>query len=142
MDPVAPASIFGHEVAEYTSTHNKIILPLQRKLAMAEKREEEDRRRREAEFPLSISQYNSIRNKDVQLRIARFLTADSATQNRMMDKYGWAWRQTEPLQNDYKHNVGLGSKLLFRCCISRDVIDHRLFLIRHRKLSRLRCRQG
>lgn len=108
-DPIAPSSVFSDEVAQFTAAHYKSIHPLQDRLARATKREEELRRKREAMFPATIGDYRSIRNKDVQLRIARFLTADSITQGKMMTEFNWAWRQTKPLQDEYHHDVGICS---------------------------------
>ncbi|EIM80436.1 uncharacterized protein STEHIDRAFT_135316 [Stereum hirsutum FP-91666 SS1] len=103
-DPIAPSGVFSDEVAQYTAAHYKSVHPLQDRLARATKNEEELRRRREAMFPATIGDYRSIRNKDVQLRIARFLTADSTIQGKMMTEFNWAWRQTKPLQDEYLHD--------------------------------------
>lgn len=44
-------------------------------------------------------------NKEIQVRIARFLMADKREQEVMMTQYGWAHRQVNPLRNDYKIDV-------------------------------------
>lgn len=69
-------------------------------------REEEDRRRRaDAQFPASLAEYRTIRSKDTQLRIARFLTADNTARDKMMDEFQWVWRQVKPLIDEYESNT-------------------------------------
>ncbi|KAI6122302.1 hypothetical protein EV401DRAFT_2070136 [Pisolithus croceorrhizus] len=53
----------------------------------------------------SIEEYRDITERDVQLRMARFLVADGTEQERMMDKFGWAYRRVDPLRAAYKSNA-------------------------------------
>lgn len=68
---------------------------------------EEDaaRRKRDAQFPMTASEFRVIRSKDMQVRIARFLLADKMTQERMMTEFGWVYRQINPLLNEYRADV-------------------------------------
>jgi len=83
----------------------KQLLPLQKRRAELESLAEGTRRQKEAQFPGSPEEYRAIRNKDVQMRIARFLTADNRKQESMMNQFGWAWRQVQPLKNEYQSDV-------------------------------------
>ena len=58
-----------------------------------------------ATFPSSLREYRAIRNKDIQLRIARFLMAESVGKEKMMNEFGWHWRKVYKLDEDYEHNV-------------------------------------
>lgn len=86
-------------------TYLKALLPLLRRRRMLRDRENDLRKRREATFPKSIEEYRKISDREVQLRVARFLMADSLEQERMMDKFGWAYRGVDPLRAAYKSNV-------------------------------------
>lgn len=72
---------------------------------LEEAQEEEARKRREAQFPLSIEDFRA-KVKDVQHRAARFLVLEDGTrQEKMLAEYGWAWRQVKPLQEEMAKNV-------------------------------------
>lgn len=86
-------------------TYLKALLPLLRRRRMLRDRENDLRKRREATFPKSIEEYRKISDREVQLRVARFLMADSLEQEKMMDKFGWAYRGVDPLRAAYKSNV-------------------------------------
>ena len=88
------------------TAHLNQLLPLQRLLATLETQDGETRRRRDAEFPRTVEEYRSIRNKEVQLRVARFLVTEVVPmQEMMMGQFGWAWRQVRPLKNEYERDV-------------------------------------
>lgn len=61
-------------------------------------------RAREQMFPQSKEDFNS-KNKDIQLRAARFLVATPAQQERSVNEFGWAWRQVQPLLDIFKKDV-------------------------------------
>ncbi|KAI6042071.1 hypothetical protein EDC04DRAFT_2564759 [Pisolithus marmoratus] len=86
-------------------TYLKALLPLIRRRRNLRDRETKLRKQRDASFPLSIEEYHHITERDVKLRVARFLTADSTEQERMMDKFGWAYRQVDPLRTAYKSSA-------------------------------------
>jgi hypothetical protein len=85
----------------------KRILPLHKRRAELERKEEEARRRRDAQFPGNLDEYYAIRDSEIQLRVARFLTADSQTQDTIMTRFGWAWRHVQPLKTEYQSNVSV-----------------------------------
>ncbi|KAI0917914.1 hypothetical protein AcW1_006915 [Taiwanofungus camphoratus] len=89
----------------YRHAYLNTLLPLLRQRASLMDREDAERRRRDARFPPSITEYRAIRNKDVQVRIARFLTADTTVRDRMMSSFGWAWRQVQGVVNEYEKNL-------------------------------------
>lgn len=86
-------------------TYLKTLLPLIRRRRALRDREIKIRKQRDASFPQSIEEYHDIAERDVQLRVARFLAADNTEQERMMDKFGWAYRQVDPLRTAYKSNA-------------------------------------
>ncbi|GBE86326.1 hypothetical protein BKA93DRAFT_775604 [Sparassis latifolia] len=98
--------------------HHSTILPLQRSRIALIAAEEDARRRRDAQFPSDITKYHEIRSKDVQVRIALFLMADSIAKERMLTKFGWAWRQVQNLIDEYDHNTAF--KVEVHDCV-RDV---------------------
>ncbi|KAI8985597.1 hypothetical protein BD414DRAFT_537106 [Trametes punicea] len=77
------------------------LIPLVSERNMYRQREVAEQRRRDQHFPESITEFHAIRSKDVQVRIARFLTSDEVTRERMMDEFKWVWRQVMPLVNEY-----------------------------------------
>ncbi|KAI0326979.1 hypothetical protein GY45DRAFT_1328231 [Cubamyces sp. BRFM 1775] len=79
------------------------LMPLIRERDMYRQREEIEQRRRDQQFPGSIQEFHAIRNKDVQIRIATFLTSDEATRERMMDKFKWPWLHVAPLVDEFKN---------------------------------------
>lgn len=61
-------------------------------------------RAREQMFPRSKEDFLT-KSKDIQLRAARFLVADPVRQEKAMAEFNWAWRQVEPLMEEFKKNV-------------------------------------
>ncbi|KAH9939151.1 hypothetical protein B0H21DRAFT_50111 [Amylocystis lapponica] len=97
-------SAFDEAFSAHCYAHLGTIIPLFEQHAQLAVQEEDERRRRDAQFPMSIAEYRAIRNKDIQMRVARFLMADIITRERMTTQYGWVWRQTKPLSDDYQIN--------------------------------------
>ena len=103
-------SSWEDSIAHMRYTHFSALLPLQKRLKEQQIKEEEERKRRDAEFPLSIDEFKA-KPKDIQHRVAVFLTtSDLNGQEKMLSEYGWAWRQVKPLQEVYDKNV---SSLMF-----------------------------
>ncbi|TFK75576.1 hypothetical protein BDN72DRAFT_757345 [Pluteus cervinus] len=65
-------------------------------------KEEEEARKR---FPTSSVDFQT-KNKDMQLRVANFLTGDEGKRDRMMSEFSWAWRQVKPLIDEFNEDVG------------------------------------
>lgn len=78
--------------------------------------EDAAKRKQDAIFPTSVDDFRKIRTREIQLRIARFLTSDDRSRERMMSEFGWAYRQISPLLQEYRADVSpeivLGSSLL------------------------------
>ena len=68
-------------------------------------KEEELRKRRDVHFPQSATEFNAIQDKELQHRIARFLTSDAIVQDKMLTEYHWGWRQVMGLKEDYLKDV-------------------------------------
>lgn len=85
----------------YLRTRNRLLTQANELRA----REEKERKHREAQFPHSISQYQSLEDPSAKDRVARFLVADQAAKERMLTQFGWAWRQVQPLVTDFSLNV-------------------------------------
>ncbi|KAF9440735.1 hypothetical protein P691DRAFT_740020 [Macrolepiota fuliginosa MF-IS2] len=68
-----------------------------------ETRIDEERRRRDAQFPLSLAEFQA-KPRDIQIRIATWLSADNIKKERMMNEFGWVWRQTKSLAWEYGTN--------------------------------------
>ncbi|KAL4252081.1 hypothetical protein ABKN59_001710 [Abortiporus biennis] len=92
------------EVNEFGLSHSKAYIPLIKLQTIIASREEADKRRRDAQFPRSLLDYSKLQNKDAKVRIARFLTSDLYTKEKMLSKFGWAWRQVRNLEDEYSLN--------------------------------------
>ncbi|KAI0642378.1 hypothetical protein C8Q79DRAFT_1003251 [Trametes meyenii] len=95
------ATTFDDHLDRLNHAYLSSLQPLVRDGKMYQEREEAEQRRRDQQFPTSRAEFHAIRSKDVQLRIAKFLAADSTTRERTMDAYKWAWRQVSPLVREY-----------------------------------------
>jgi len=94
------------QLYQLRTAYMRRLLPLQQLLDTLETQDAEARRRRDAGFPRSVQDYRSIRNKEVQLRVARFLATDDVQkQETMMGEFGWAWRQVQPLKDEYERDA-------------------------------------
>jgi hypothetical protein len=91
-----------YEAARYLYISQYLQLARQRN--QIEIREEEMRKRREQMFPTSFEDFKG-KPRDIQLRAARFLVADTAKQERMLTEFNWAWRQVQPLKEAFNKNV-------------------------------------
>lgn len=84
--------------------HVETVAPLLSKVANKQ-REEESRKRREVQFPQSAAEFNIIQDKELQRRIACFLTSDAIVQDKMLNEYSWGWRQVQRLKEEYLKDV-------------------------------------
>ncbi|CDO69792.1 hypothetical protein BN946_scf184766.g37 [Trametes cinnabarina] len=97
----AMANTFDDDLDRLNHAYAYNMIELVRQRNAHRLREETEQQRRDRQFPASIDDFHAIRNKDVQVRVARFLTGDDAMRERMMSDYGWAWRQVAPLVEQY-----------------------------------------
>ncbi|KAI0369794.1 hypothetical protein BV20DRAFT_967462 [Pilatotrama ljubarskyi] len=95
------ATSFDNDLDRLNYAHLTSLIPLVKERQVYRLREEAEQRRRDQLFPASISDFRAIRNKDTQLRVARFLTSNDAVRERMMDEFSWVWRQVTPLVHEY-----------------------------------------
>ncbi|KIM71273.1 hypothetical protein PILCRDRAFT_758204 [Piloderma croceum F 1598] len=87
-------------VSRIRYSHLQTLLPLQKKLVTLS-----------ARFPESIDAYHALNNnKDMQLRVAKFLSAPSNMRDGMLSEFRWAWRQVKPLLDDFERDNG-GTKI-------------------------------
>ncbi|KAF8799214.1 hypothetical protein BYT27DRAFT_7121448 [Phlegmacium glaucopus] len=93
-----------YEAIRYTYISQLLALVKQRN--EVETRQEEIRKRREQMFPISFDDFKG-KAKDIQLRAARFLVADSAKQEKMISEFNWAWRQVQPLKDIFAKDVNI-----------------------------------
>jgi len=84
--------------------HVETVAPLRYKLVVKQ-REEESRKRREVHFPQNATEFNTIQDKELQQRIARFLSSDAIVQDKMLNEYHWGWRQVMGLKDEYMKDV-------------------------------------
>jgi hypothetical protein len=71
------------------------LLPLQSKLVALS-----------AQFPESRDGYRAMdNNKDMQLRVAKFLVGTSAIREAMLSDFGWAWRQVKGLTDAFERDI-------------------------------------
>jgi len=57
----------------------------------------------------------------MQSRVARLLTSDRYKQETIMNEFGWAWRQVQPLKEVFDKNVSLlfdSTKCFLMTCLS------------------------
>jgi len=95
---------FNHETTLVRLAHVEAIAPLRYKLVLKQ-REEDSRKRREVHFPQNATEFNTIQDKELQQRIARFLTSDAIVQDKMLTEYHWGWRQVMGLKEEYVKDV-------------------------------------
>ncbi|KAA1468994.1 hypothetical protein DENSPDRAFT_834501 [Dentipellis sp. KUC8613] len=102
---------FEDQHEELRIAHLRAMQPLLKRRKELGAREEAARKRRDAQFPKSVHEYHLIRNKDIQVRVARFLSAEKGQQEKMMSEFGWAWRQVQPLLDTYNSNAEFKSEV-------------------------------
>jgi len=94
------------------------MIPLREKLAKVEATEAEQRRRAQANFPMTVTDFRAVRDKSHHLHICRFLMLEDTVTDKgelknkrdaIMTKYQWAWRQVTPLCEEYVKDVSTRS---------------------------------
>jgi hypothetical protein len=90
------------------------MISLRRKLGKVEAIEAEQRRRAQANFPMTVTDLRAIRDKSHQLRVCQFLMLEDTIPDKgelaskrdgIMTTYQWAWRQVTPLCEEYTKDV-------------------------------------
>jgi hypothetical protein len=127
---------FDRETTLVRLAHTETVAPLLLKTATKEKEGEEFRKRREAQFPQSAAEYHMNQDKELQQRLARFLTSDAIIQEKMLTEYGWTWRQVQGLKEVYTKEVRLIRSILHHIrktylqSTFRDDIQRRVAVVR------------
>ncbi|KAN0137039.1 hypothetical protein V8E53_005036 [Lactarius tabidus] len=111
---------FDRETTLVRLAHMETMAPLLLKTATKQKEEEDMRRRREAQFPQSAVEYHTHQDKELQQRLARFLTADAIIQEKMLTEYGWTWRQVQGLKEVYSKEPTFRDDIQRRVAVVRD----------------------
>jgi len=95
------------------------VVPLWEKQAKARLTEAEQRRRSQAKFPMTVTDFLAIRDIPHQLHICQFLMLEDTIRDKdelrnkrdvTMSKYQWVWRQVTPLCEEYAKNVSTRSQ--------------------------------
>lgn len=90
------------------------MTPLREKLVEVEANEAKQRRRAQANFPMTVTDFLAIRDKSHQLHVCQFLMLEDTVPDKgeltskrepIMTKYRWVWRQVTPLCEEYSKNV-------------------------------------
>jgi hypothetical protein len=93
-----------HSVTAESARYATVIHSLSLQKAEIELQAEEERRRRDAAFPLSLVDFHS-KPRDIQIRVANFLSSDARKKEKMMSEFGWAYRQVDVLVKEFGSNV-------------------------------------
>ncbi|OAX34803.1 hypothetical protein K503DRAFT_774166 [Rhizopogon vinicolor AM-OR11-026] len=111
-----PMKRFQHGVDDALSqlryNYLKQLLQLLGKRRAFKMQESKIRKHREAQFPSSVEEYHNIPERDIQLRIARFLMRSNIEQEKTLDHYGWSSRAVQPLLSAFKTNEGFKNEIL------------------------------
>jgi hypothetical protein len=92
------------DIARLNYSYHQELMYLRQKRKHLRAREEETRRREDAQFPQDVADWRT-KSRDVRLRVARFLDGDNTRKEKMLSEYNWAWRQIMPLKEEYSKNV-------------------------------------
>lgn len=116
LEKLAASTFRGTSISRLQTlqqSYLRAVIPLREKLAKIEANEAEQRRRAQANFPMTVTDFLAIRDKAHQLHICQFLMLEDTTPDKgeltrkrdpIMDKYRWAWRQVTPLCEEYAKN--------------------------------------
>lgn len=94
----------SHSVTVELMRYASLICSLSGEKADLEEQIEEERRRRDAAFPLTLDEFHS-KPRDIQIRVANFLNSDGPKKEKMMSEFVWAYRQVEGLVREFGLNV-------------------------------------
>lgn len=116
LEKLAASTFRGTSISRVQTLQQSYLraaIPLREKLAKLEATEAEQRRRVQANFPMTVTDFLAIRDKAHQLHICRFLMLEDTAPDKgeltskrdtIMSKYQWAWRQVTPLCEEYAKN--------------------------------------
>ncbi|KAF9648471.1 hypothetical protein BDM02DRAFT_3187128 [Thelephora ganbajun] len=116
LEKLAASTVRGTSISRLQTlqqSYLRAVIPLWEKLAKAESLEAEQRRRTQANFPMTVTDFRAIQDKSHQLHICQFLMLEDTVRDKgeltskrdhMMTMYQWAWRQVTPLCEEYAKN--------------------------------------
>ncbi|KAI9573914.1 hypothetical protein HD554DRAFT_569033 [Boletus coccyginus] len=92
-------------------THLKTLTHLIARRNALKAQDKTARQKRDQWFPQSMLQYHHITDRDVQLRVARFLNSSATDQEKMMDEFKWPYRAVQPLLTAYKASLAFRAEV-------------------------------
>ncbi|KAJ3575775.1 hypothetical protein NP233_g873 [Leucocoprinus birnbaumii] len=92
-----------HSVATECTRYSTVIQNLSQQKFNIDFQLEEEKRQRDAAFPMTLEEFH-LKPRDIQIRVANFLSSDDVKRERMMSEFGWAWRQVTPLIREFGTN--------------------------------------
>jgi len=116
LKKLAASTVRGTSISQLQTlqqSYLRAVIPLREKLARAEAAEAEQRRRAQANFPMTVADFRAIQDRPHQLHICQFLMLEDTIRNNgelrskrepIMTLYQWAWRQVTPLCEEYAKN--------------------------------------
>ena len=120
------------DIAVLNHSYHNVLLPLYKRRAELEAREEEERKRREADFPLTKEEF-AAKERGVRQRAVVFLTTtDMVGKEKMLSEYGWAWRQVKPLMEIFEKDVSYIFAFFFIFYLTEGC-----WVVRNRSIRRL-----
>ncbi|RPD64040.1 hypothetical protein L226DRAFT_533358 [Lentinus tigrinus ALCF2SS1-7] len=116
------ATSFDDELDRHHHAYLNTMISLVQQSNLFRARAEAAKKWRDKQFPATITAFHNNPNKEVQLRVAKFLTLDDVGQDRYLTEFGWTWRQVTPLIKEYKQNHTFQSEVqrLLRDLEARD----------------------
>ena len=117
MVQLAASTVRGTSISRLQTlqqSYFRAVIPLREKLAKIEAVEAEQRRRVQANFPMTVTDFRAVRDKPHQLHICQFLMLEdtvgdkgelTSKRDAIMTAYQWAWRQVAPLCEEYAKDV-------------------------------------
>ncbi|PFH53217.1 hypothetical protein AMATHDRAFT_1297 [Amanita thiersii Skay4041] len=111
------------DIARMNYAYQKQLIGLRIRRQELRHKEEEERKRLDAMFPMNQAEWKN-KTRDVQLRVARFLTCTASQQEKMMNEFQWAWRQVQPLRKEFNEDAGFRAEVQ-AIMLANDVKDPR-----------------
>ncbi|KAI0072636.1 hypothetical protein K474DRAFT_359010 [Panus rudis PR-1116 ss-1] len=101
------------QLEAFRHAYFQTLLPLIKEHISLSLREAAAQKRQDATFPSSIAEFRAIppTQRDYQLRYARYLTSDKLEKEHMMNEFRWAWRQTQPLIDEYERDESFRTEM-------------------------------
>ncbi|CAL1715403.1 unnamed protein product [Somion occarium] len=97
-------SAYNSQLEALRYGHVKTLIPFVRHYNEVLSKEQEAKRRRDNHFPKNLDEFRKLPNKDLQYKIAKFLTLDVLAQDKLLQKYGWTWPKLKALDDQWNTN--------------------------------------